>query len=86
MHYKAKLRRVRVTIVAEEKQKIILQILSVCIVALVMQHANCMRRITLSCVACPVLPFLTVPHKQHDFRKKVMEPKMYVFFLYIISL
>jgi len=51
-----------------------------------MQHANCINRITLPSVACPFLPFSpTIPHKPHDFRKKVTEHKMCVF-LYIISL
>jgi hypothetical protein len=40
-------------------------------VALVIQHAKCMRCIILSSVASPALPhFSTLFHKRHDFRKK----------------
>jgi hypothetical protein len=40
-------------------------------VALVMQHAKLMRRIILSSVACPALPyFSTLSHKRHDFQKR----------------
>jgi len=39
-------------------------------VALVIQHAKCMRRIILSSVACPAAQCIfTLPHKNHDFRK-----------------
>jgi hypothetical protein len=47
-------------------------------VALIIQHAVLMRRIILPCVACPDLPyFLTLFHKRHDFREKVMEYKTF---------
>jgi len=44
-------------------------------VAAVIQRAKRMRRIVLSSVACPVLPyFTTLSHKPYDYRKKkVME-------------
>jgi hypothetical protein len=48
-------------------------------VALVIQLAMRMRRIVLSSVALPAVPyFSTFSHKQHDFREKVIERKMTV--------
>jgi hypothetical protein len=42
-------------------------------VALVIQHANRMRHVTLSAVACLVAPyFFTLSQKRHDFLAKVV--------------
>jgi hypothetical protein len=52
--------------------------------ALVMQHAEQMHPITLSSVACLVLPyFSTLLYEQQDFsKKKLIEHKMCFDFLY----
>ena len=65
------MRGIRVTIVAVEKNKD--YIFSGCMsVALGIQHARSMRRITLSPLTCPALPyFATLPHKRHDYGEKI---------------
>jgi hypothetical protein len=50
-------------------------------VALVAQYAKYMRRIVLSSAASLAPPhFSTLSHKQHNFREKVTEHKMFRFF------
>jgi hypothetical protein len=50
-------------------------------VALVVQHATRMRRIILSFVAYPALPyFATLPHKGHNFRKTLLNIKCVLIF------
>ena len=54
-------------------------------VALVIQHAKRVSRITLSSVACLApLYFSTLSHEQHDFwKKKIIKHKM-VFYIFIV--
>ena len=56
-------------------------------VAFVSQHAKRMRRIILSCVACPVLPyFSTLSHKRRDFCENVLDIKrLFEFSLQLLS-
>jgi hypothetical protein len=66
---KVKLRHIRVSIVAAEKQQV-LHILCLCIRALVTQHTLGMRRIILSSVVCLVLPYFSAfSYKLYDFQK-----------------
>jgi hypothetical protein len=48
-------------------------------VALDIKHAERLRHIILSSVACPALHyFYTLSHKRNDFKEKVKDHKMYV--------
>ena len=56
-------------------------------VALVIQHAMCLRRIILSPATCLVLPyFSTLSHKGYGFREKVIEHTMCFEFLHNVCL
>jgi hypothetical protein len=75
--YNVTLRRVRKTTLVAEKQLTYFECLSV---GLAIQQAKSMRSIILSSVASLDLQyFSTLCHKQHDFRRKVIEIKMCVF-------
>jgi hypothetical protein len=59
------MRRVRLNTDAVEKQDvlhILIVCVCVCILALITRHAERMRRIILSCVACPALPCFFFSH------------------------
>jgi len=78
------LRRVRVTIVAVEKQRIRIT-KPECIFCSLRYRMQCACAI-LSSVACPALQYLsTLPHRRHDFFKKVTEHKMFRFSLQLLS-
>jgi len=63
--------RVRVTIVAKEKQQTLLFLRKYLCPALVTQHPMRKRRIVLPWVACMSLPYCsTLSKKQHVFLKK----------------
>jgi hypothetical protein len=50
-------------------------------VALATRHETRMRRVILSSVACPTLPyFSTLSHKRHDFREKLSNTKCVFWF------
>jgi hypothetical protein len=64
------LRLDRVTIVADEKHKIITYCLCV-LVALVIYHVVRMLRVILTSVACRAVPYFpALSHKRHYFREK----------------
>jgi hypothetical protein len=66
------LRLDRVTIVADEKHKIIRYCLCVP-VALVIYHEMRMLRIILTSVACRAVPYFpALSHKRNDFREKTV--------------
>ena len=72
-----------VTIPAVEKQKIIkYSEYVVCFLAFVIQHAKRMRRIMLSSVVYPAVPYFSI---RYDFRKNVIEHKCFDF-LYKVCL
>jgi len=50
-------------------------------VAVVIQHAKRMRRVILSSVACPALPYFpTLSHKGYDFRENLLNTKCVFWF------
>ena len=53
---------------------------SVCVCSLAIQHAKRMRRVKLSCEACPILPYFSaLSRKKYDFRKNVNGHKIPLF-------
>jgi hypothetical protein len=76
-----KLRYVPVIIFAVERQYVHITYSECVSAASVIQHAKCMSRIILSCVAClEQTYFSTLPHKRHDFRKKSLNKNVSVDF------
>jgi len=56
-------------------------------VALIMKRAKRMRRIILSTVLCPAVPyFSTLSHKRHDFNKNIIDHEMSFDFRYSFCL
>jgi hypothetical protein len=88
MDYNVKLRRIRVTIIAEEKQYVVLHILSVCLYSYP-RYATCKLHVPYYTVICGLhgstlfFPQYFINHM--IFGKKLLNIKC-VFFLYIISL
>jgi hypothetical protein len=85
MYYNVILRRVHLTIVAEERTRFIKYYKCV-FLALVIQYAMCMHGMTLSSVAYPALQYCsTLSYNRHDFRRKIVERKMCVLIFSKIS-
>ena len=70
MYYKVILRRIRLTVVAEEEARFI-KYYKFVFLALGIQYAMCIHGIILSSVACPALQyFFTLSHKRHYYLGK----------------